>query len=1305
MSFVCKNIGCSAPENKKGRVYPSEMECPFCDLPLIEVLSFTDSDLKLINNLPYVIAYPLKKALTEKHAWTKINLLKDTFLNYLKYLGLITASEFFNGDMKDKKMVALFQQALAEPSFGSWNQYIRETLSFLKENNHHFFCPDLMAYYELVETGKKRKLFKGEIEFIDANGDVQLKKQEATAIGMLINFRNRYLGHGLTLDEDASKKLWDEYYPIFSLLLEQLNFANKYPMFKHEHGETYLLQTPELQTIEKGNQTSSSVWIESPEGEKMNILPFYVVPGELSIGKEDKEQILIYESYTGKTIKFFSPEGTEKQTSGKVLEKLNLLLRDKQKEHPYSPDTFTKEVFLHRIADENKLILDTLTAEKKYIPGVYVHREEMEIKLREWIGARANIFFIAAEAGSGKTNLLIEMQKQYAEQNISVLFIRAARMEKPSLRAQIAYLLNIQPELSIEQYQSIAGTQANPTFIFIDGLNEALQAESIWQEILNISKISVPGSLKFVVSSRANSSEVINSFTITDADELHIYGEKKEGHTGLGAYAFWLTALNMAEMKNAWQAYALTNKIKYKPQFSFDDLATFDRSIYNLISNPLVLRIFLETYHNKSLPKKGNKHLNIWQDWLATFSKEEITFLKLLTKSVWDKGENELSLDDLLNNPQLKQFLTSDLINAPYPRLKNLGWISRYTKDFNACLSFTVEGFLLYLLGSQLMEDELNIEIDYIKNVLASGTKIQKSGVEAFLIQKAVNGDLTLICNLIDAGGEYHHVFNSSILLYTKLYGVTDLLDKLLKRPTNYDVEVLSSLIDSLDKFQLFEDLKALCLEILKISKNNLIQVPLNLKISILEQLTFPENETLISEIETEINYNNIDDVHSINLCKMSLAFYFSMNGFPDKAVKIYNDVIDKSSIKDPILLNKMGVAYDGASVKSSDSALATTAVEYYHNALKVINFSDYKELGLAAMIYFNLAKYEKNDSLAIEYYSKCLKIERQIYGDIHKDTSRTIAAIGLTCIRQGDLENALINLNEAKSITETLHGDLTEIYDYLGFYHRKKGELDKALEYCDKVLKYKGDKFGKKSPEIIKCITNVGDILFDIGDYQKSLFYFCNANYIIKKQTKADIDTIFYINNMIALANFSLKNYDKAIKYYTICINTFNKHKSPYQEAQINNIYYDLLYSYLENSNFNSTNAINVLNKLSKIAVYSISTEDFIDNQQLIGYFHFTAKNYTKSIDAYNSIIPLLLNGQQKNQIFQYIGTCYELLNQYEKALNYFLLSIDIRKCDSEFDLDRNSAIESIQNAIRIAKLIGKEDELPEWLINYSQS
>lgn len=59
MSFICQNSECSAPENKKGKAYPSAMECPFCDAPLVEMASFSDDELKLISRLPYVIAYPL----------------------------------------------------------------------------------------------------------------------------------------------------------------------------------------------------------------------------------------------------------------------------------------------------------------------------------------------------------------------------------------------------------------------------------------------------------------------------------------------------------------------------------------------------------------------------------------------------------------------------------------------------------------------------------------------------------------------------------------------------------------------------------------------------------------------------------------------------------------------------------------------------------------------------------------------------------------------------------------------------------------------------------------------------------------------------------------------------------------------------------------------------------------------------------------------------------------------------------------------------------------------------------------------
>lgn len=116
-------------------------------------------------------------------------------------------------------------------------------------------------------------------------------------------------------------------------------------MYKTEHGESFRLQSDELHLVEKQNSAPGNVWLENSDQQALDIIPFFVVPGEVAIAKEDKEQILAYESYTGKTIKFFSPEGTEKQTSGKILERLNMLLRDKQKEQPYSPEAFTKEIF------------------------------------------------------------------------------------------------------------------------------------------------------------------------------------------------------------------------------------------------------------------------------------------------------------------------------------------------------------------------------------------------------------------------------------------------------------------------------------------------------------------------------------------------------------------------------------------------------------------------------------------------------------------------------------------------------------------------------------------------------------------------------------------------------------------------------------------------------------------------------------------------------------------------------------------------------------------------------------------------
>jgi hypothetical protein len=187
-------------------------------------------------------------------------------------------------------------------------------------------------------------------------------------------------------------------------------------------------------------------------------------------------------------VKFFSPEGTEKLTSGKILERLNLLLRDKQNEKLYHPETFTKEIFIDRIEDENERILTTLESEKKVIPGVYVHRQDIEIKLREWIGTRSSVFIIAAEAGSGKTNLMVEMQKQYEERNLNTLFIRAGRMEKTKLVEQIS--LNAKPS-----FAKFKNQKGRDTYNFWPTDNPMIFPNAGWMNIFNKSQ-SLPDDME-----------------------------------------------------------------------------------------------------------------------------------------------------------------------------------------------------------------------------------------------------------------------------------------------------------------------------------------------------------------------------------------------------------------------------------------------------------------------------------------------------------------------------------------------------------------------------------------------------------------------------------------------------------------------------------------------------------------------------------------------------------------------------------------------------------------------------------------
>jgi len=597
-NYKCTNQRCIIQQNNIG--LPIAQDCPSCSTPLSlhEGELMDNADKKIIAEFPYLISFPYHRALVEQDPYKKIHLLKETFLNYLKYLGLLVASEYFNSDKKIKSLNTNFRELLYRPQFGYWNKYIRDSINTLNENQHQWFIPELPNYYNKIETEVYAK-----------------DNSKETPIGKLINFRNKYLGHGMVPSDEESRDLWNTYAPVLKELLQEMDFCRNYSMISYDNLRMWRLMgtefTPIQSTVKAGLE--DRVQLINPKGDGMNLVPFFVLPGEFFRQEtSSKAKLMVYEQNTGKRIIFFSPESVTDETSGKVLERLNLLLSDKDKEESLTETTLTNEVFDSALNYRNTEMRRTLLNERKVMEGIYQPREEAEIALRSWIGARAGLFFIAADAGSGKTNLLMEMSRQYKEREIPNLVIRANRMMNDDIWKEIKYLLNLKQDFDINKSEIFKKfEQENPFIILIDGGNEHPQPENLLDSVLAFLDENKGGHLKIVLSWRVNTKSELP--TIDSKFEQIVYAANNEEMEEkiLAKYCHWLKPLNKKELEGAWNFYITKNAKTHKPQFTFEELTYHDRALTDQLHNPLMLRLFLELFHNKNLPKtKG--FINIW---------------------------------------------------------------------------------------------------------------------------------------------------------------------------------------------------------------------------------------------------------------------------------------------------------------------------------------------------------------------------------------------------------------------------------------------------------------------------------------------------------------------------------------------------------------------------------------------------------------------------------------------------------------------------------------------------------------------
>ena len=561
-------------------------------------ISLDELDTRIIELYPYFLAHPYKRALEEEDSFKRLHLLKEVFLNYLKYLGLLTASEYFNSNLKIGEINRAFKNFMYRPQFGHWNAFMRSAIQALNENGHLWFVKELPGYYDEVETQPYAAI--GE-----------------TSIGKLISFRNHYLGHSTVPSEEKCIALWQENFGILKDLLVKLDFCKNYTIVSSDKTVSWRLMGDEITQVNLRQKLKSNVAMLNGENEELSIVPFFILPGEYFIKEiSERAKLMVYEQNTGSRIVFFSPESVHGETNNEeVLEQLNLMIREKEKQEPVSMKDLDEASWKAVLKENNEATIQSLLSEKKVIKGIYQERQDAEVALRSWVGARAGLFFLAAEAGSGKTNLLVEMNRQYTERGLDTILLRGNRFRTPSIWDELCYRLNLTDDSSFEDAGFVQYEQENPLMIMIDGANENSNSKALFESIIQFLEKFKGGHIKIVLSWRVNTKSELPL-----ADEKYesiIYSDAKEGSREENVIArscHWLKPLNKVEVEGAWNKYVSDkqDKVRRKPNFSYEELTYHDRSLSDQLDNPLLLRLFLELNNGKGLPKSRGGFISIW---------------------------------------------------------------------------------------------------------------------------------------------------------------------------------------------------------------------------------------------------------------------------------------------------------------------------------------------------------------------------------------------------------------------------------------------------------------------------------------------------------------------------------------------------------------------------------------------------------------------------------------------------------------------------------------------------------------------
>ena len=188
-----------------------------------------------------------------------------------------------------------------------------------------------------------------------------------------------------------------------------------------------------------------------------------------------------------------------------------------------------------------------------------------------------------------------------------------------------------------------------------------------------------------------------------------------------------------------------------------------------------------------------------------------------------------------------------------------------------------------------------------------------------------------------------------------------------------------------------------------------------------------------------------------------------------------------------------------------------SNALENYLEALKICGSRGIEDRQTAIVYHgIGLAYYQMgNNSNALEYCSKAVRIYENIFGLNHPETAIIYIGIGYVHYNIGGLSQALEYYTKSLEISEKMLGDehinTASSYCALGWLKYKMDDNQEALECFEKYLNIMKKILGLEHPDTAEAYYNMGMLYYFADDNVKAYEYFINAHQFYEKCARSE--------------------------------------------------------------------------------------------------------------------------------------------------------------------------------------------------------